>query len=148
MRGGDLNLQVEAPRGPEEVADAAILQDTWARAGSRPLDSFPQTYRKGEARSSIDAVVVPARGTTAWTPKLQWRRALSDHAINWRPRGTSWPGRPAMYSGHDGSVTAHGDGGSAAPIPRLGTALRSASELGANASAPSRTTPEGWRVGE
>ena len=76
---GDVNIQVDDPRNPEEERDARALEDYLAACGATRVPGVGPT-RNGASRTSLDIVAAPSTSAWTWRPSSRWLPGLSDHA--------------------------------------------------------------------
>ena len=97
LAAGDLNIQMSAPRGPEEERLTTALTGAWTRRGvavtpgvgptrrGRGFGGAAGPGRPGESctdqLAALDVVAAPAGDAWAWATTPSWRPNLSDHAL-------------------------------------------------------------------
>ena len=84
--GGDVTMQLHAPRDDGERDDGERLQAILARWGSCSIDDGRVARRSRTAQASLDILAVPGWDAWSWSTKASWHNGLSDHAlcVAWR----------------------------------------------------------------
>ena len=90
--GGDVNMQVLAPRDGElELASQWADALTSRRLGSVPIDG-PTYIRQGH-ESQIDTLSAPCLQAAQYQVRKAWRLSLSDHAMIYADVTGTGPGK-------------------------------------------------------
>ena len=79
--GGDVNMQLHAPRDDGERDDGERFQAILARWGSCPIVDGRVTRRSRTSQASLDILAAPGWDAWSWSTKASWHSGFSDHAF-------------------------------------------------------------------
>ena len=79
--GGDVNLQMHAPRADGEQDDGELLQRILAAWGACPIGEGRATRRGRTNHVSLDFLAAPGAEAWTWETGTTWHSGLSDHAL-------------------------------------------------------------------